>query len=513
MIRPRVTLLLPLCLLLLVAPAASVSADPTADSSAARGAESRPAAASPAAAPGLPYENPIKPVRGADPWMEYYDGNYYLITTSWTSELTIRKSPTLAGIATAPSVQVYSAAGTEQCCNIWAPEMHLLDGPEGKRWYIYYNASRDVADYNPTQRLQVLRSEGLDPMGPYTYQGSVGLDEWQLDASVLEMGDDLYLLGTYHDGSTQNLFIQALSDPTTVTGPRRRLSRPTYDWERQGAPVQEAPEPLYHGDDTFIVYSTSFCDTPDYKLGMLTYTGGDPMDAGSWRKSPEPVFQRDDADGVYGPGHNGFFKSPDGTEDWIVYHANDTADGGCTPDRTTRAQKFEWNADGTPNFGTPEPTGVTLTGPSGETGPTPTAYRLVNRNSGLCLAIEGGSGADGATAVQTRCEGGQGTDWRVEGLADGTSRLVNRAGGGTLDVADCSTADGADVRQWSWLDNTCQRFRLVLQDAGGWVSVVNVNSGKVLDVANCGTAEGVNVRQWSWLDNHCQQWRLAPVAS
>ncbi|KIH98158.1 hypothetical protein LP52_14590 [Streptomonospora alba] len=63
-----------------------------------------------------------------------------------------------------------------------------------------------------------------------------------------------------------------------------------------------------------------------------------------------------------------------------------------------------------------------------------------------------------------------------------------------------------------WLDNTCQRFRLAVQDSGGWMSVTNANSGKALDVRDCGTAAGVNVRQWSWLDNACQQWRLEPTA-
>ena len=86
--------------------------------------------------------------------------------------------------------------------------------------------------------------------------------------------------------------------------------------------VNEGPVALQHDDQTFIIYSASYCATADYKLGMLTYTGGDPLAAASWVKDPEPVFQRSDANGVYGPGHNGFFKSPDGTEDWIVYHAN-----------------------------------------------------------------------------------------------------------------------------------------------------------------------------------------------
>jgi GH43 family beta-xylosidase len=34
--------------------------------------------------------------------------------------------------------------------------------------------------------------------------------------------------------------------------------------------------------------------------------------------------------------------------------------------RSTLAQKFTWNADGTPNLGTPVALGTTLTSPSGE---------------------------------------------------------------------------------------------------------------------------------------------------
>lgn len=50
----------------------------------------------------------------------------------------------------------------------------------------------------------------------------------------------------------------------------------------------------------------------------------------------------------------------------MVYHANSSASGGCDMNRSTRAQKFTWNADGTPNFGTPVALGVPLTAPSGE---------------------------------------------------------------------------------------------------------------------------------------------------
>jgi hypothetical protein len=138
-----------------------------------------------------------------------------------------------------------------------------------------------------------------------------------------------------------------------------------------GSYVNEGPVPLYHNDQTFVIYSASACWTPDYKLGMLIYNGGDPLSTASWIKYPEPVFQRSDGNGVFAPGHNGFFKSPDGTEDWIVYHANDSVNGACDGGRTTRVQKFAWNDDGMPNFGVPVSESEEITAPSGDMGIDP----------------------------------------------------------------------------------------------------------------------------------------------
>jgi len=156
-----------------------------------------------------------------------------------------------------------------------------------------------------------------------------------------------------------------MSNPWTPSGPKVELSTPNHDWETRGWAVNGGPEALQHNGKTFIVYSASFCETPDYKLGLLSLTGTDPLNPTNWTKIG-PVFERRDADHVYGPGHNGFFLSPDGKENWIVYHANEAVNGGCDMNRNTRVQKFTWNSDGTPNFGQPTPVGVNLESPSGE---------------------------------------------------------------------------------------------------------------------------------------------------
>jgi GH43 family beta-xylosidase len=102
---------------------------------------------------------------------------------------------------------------------------------------------------------------------------------------------------------------------------------------------------------------------------MLTFTGdADLLDSLLWKKNPLPVFRHKPEAGVYAPGHNSFFKSPDGMEDWILYHANSAQGQGCGRFRSPRAQMFKWNKDGTPDFGEPVSTGIPIPVPSEKTG-------------------------------------------------------------------------------------------------------------------------------------------------
>lgn len=457
------------------------------------------------------FRNPLL-ADGADPWLQYHQGNYYLAGTTWNSQLVMRKSPTLAGLRTAAPQYVWSDTSAGACCNFWAFEFHRLNGPSGTRWYMMYTSGQSGT--LDRQHLSVLESAGDDPLGPYSLKGSPMPSTWNIDGSYLQLNGQLYLLWSEWQGADQSMWIARMTNPWTITGSKVLISRPTYGWETVGGRVNEGPEVLQRGGKTFIVYSASSCNTPDYKLGMLTLTGSDPLSASSWTKSANPVFQQ--GNGAYGPGHNGFFKSPDGSEDWIVYHGNASTAQGCGNTRSTRAQKFAWNADGTPDFGTPAATTVDLPVPSGERGPLTAAvkgaaYTLVNRNSGLCLATTGGSGADGANVAQHSCAGSA-AQWVLDSTADGYHRLVNKQSNKVLDLADCGTADGVNVRQWAWLDNTCQQWQPITT-TDGWLRLQSRSSGKVLDVADCGTADGANVRQWAWLGNTCQQWRLQPVGT
>jgi GH43 family beta-xylosidase len=302
--------------------------------------------------------------------MLYYGDRYYLAATTWDNDnLTIKHGHTIAELKSATPEVVWAPGPNDgpRSKAMWAPEFHLLKNKAGEqRWYFYFTAGDGSPDF-AGQRSHVLESAGTDPMGPYTYRGTL-LDYWAIDGSVLPVGDDLYFMFSAWDGPTQNVYIQAMSNPWTLRGARLLLTKPEHDWEKEGtAQVNEGPEPLLHDGRVFVTYSASQCGSPGYKLGLLELVGSDPMSASSWQKSATPVFRA--ANGNYGTGHNGFFVSPDGNEHWLVYHAVQSPQGSCWIDRTTRIQPFTWKPDGLPEFGEPRELTDDILVPSGETRP------------------------------------------------------------------------------------------------------------------------------------------------
>jgi hypothetical protein len=64
-------------------------------------------------------QNPLKDFNGSDPQMQYWNGQYYLLTTEWT-HIAITTSPTLEGLKTAEPKMVHSSDDPSRCCNLWA---------------------------------------------------------------------------------------------------------------------------------------------------------------------------------------------------------------------------------------------------------------------------------------------------------------------------------------------------------------------------------------------------------
>ena len=307
---------------------------------------------------------------GPDPWIIRKD-SYYYYTHTLGNRIAVWKTQKVSELKNVTPQTIWSAPVTgANSSNVWAPELHFLDN----KWYAYYTAgSGDLS----TQRSFVLENANADPLaGTWTDKGRIGdstADFFSIDGTVLSYNSKNYFIWSGHasgSDNTQRLYIARMANPWTLETARSLISSPQYAWEMMGAPpaVNEGPEILKNaGGRVFLVYSASGCWTDDYALGMMTLRdGGDPLNAADWTKNPTPVFTKNTNGGAFGPGHNGFFKSADGTEDWIIYHANPLTGQGCRDYRSPRMQKFSWNADGTPNFGTPVNINTAIAKPAGE---------------------------------------------------------------------------------------------------------------------------------------------------
>lgn len=252
-------------------------------------------------------------------------------------------------MADAPLMQVWPSdhGHTPEYLEIWSPELQYIEG----KWYIYFALYNGK---NGNEQMYVLESTSTDPQEEYILKGKIEIptDRWAIDGSVLITPDDeKYFIWSGWEGHTntsQNIYIARMSNPYTIVSDRVCISKPQYEWEKQGYPyVNEGPQALIHQGRIFIIYSASGSWTDDYCLGQLTYIGGDLLNAASWRKEPKPVFSKTAT--MFGPGHASFVKS--GDQEYIIYHAARSSHAGWA--RQIRAKPFTWNEDGSPNFGEP----------------------------------------------------------------------------------------------------------------------------------------------------------------
>ncbi len=322
------------------------------------------------------FTNPLL-TSGPDPWVIKKDSLYYYTNTSG-DRIKLWRTTAMSRLGTAYNQTVWTKPATgPNSQNIWAPELHYLDG----KWYLYYTAGAS-ADLS-TQRLFVLENSSPDPMtGTWVDKGKIadpGADFFAIDGTVFENNGTRYLIWSGNPSASDNiqyLYIAPMSNPWTLAGPRILISIPQYKWESMGASpvanlpaVNEGPEILKNpSGKVFLIYSASGCWTDDYALGMMTLKdGGDPLERSDWIKRSTAIFVKDPQANAYGPGHNGFFLSPDGKQNWIIYHANPQPGQQCGDTRSPRIQKFTFSTtDGTPDFGTPIPINIPTARPSGD---------------------------------------------------------------------------------------------------------------------------------------------------
>ncbi|GAA1857512.1 RICIN domain-containing protein [Myceligenerans crystallogenes] len=154
--------------------------------------------------------------------------------------------------------------------------------------------------------------------------------------------------------------------------------------------------------------------------------------------------------------------------------------------------RWAWGDDVDPNAG------------NGSGGGTVTD--VVNAASGKCMDVVSASTADAAEVIQYTCGSASNQQWLLRDLGNGYHNLVAQHSGKCLDVNQASTADGAAIIQYACGSGTNQQWQL--RAVTGGHQLVARHSGKCLDVPAGSTSDGTRLKQYTCNSGANQRWTL-----
>jgi GH43 family beta-xylosidase len=302
----------------------------------------------------------------ADPVILPWNNKYYYISTNDNNNdvgMYVREADTISDLF-APGFKESVILDVDEekdfIQTFWAPEFHLI-GDElyilfavgGKKWapqchMMKFKKGGDIMkamDWNTPVRVKL--SDG-------TFLTQDGIT---LDMTYFKADGASYLVWSYRKGigtpldTGSMLYIASVDEenPTVLTSEPVLLSRPLLGWENiQGTINNEGPYPLVTDDMVYITYSGGAACGYTYALGLLSIPrGSDLLNANTWVKASTPVLSYYSIDGIYGPGHNSFFKDYDGNV-MIMYHGEEKIVSFGT--RCSAMHRVHFNKNGLPVF-------------------------------------------------------------------------------------------------------------------------------------------------------------------
>ena len=318
------------------------------------------------------FKNPVSPYDAPDPFMTFdpVTGYYYALFTRGTKLELFRSRHAGSIVTDNDSRIIYLPSGERDGIwgDIWAPEMHR--GSNGK-WYIY--TSGRIKPENSQKRIFVMEGPSEDPfVGEWVFRGKPFPDIFSIDPTVYTAPDGVqYLCSSRVDPVLgQVLDICDLANPYTCGKESATIAHAELDWELVPpyvgkTAIVEGAFFLKRNGRLFIIYSANGCWSDHYCLGVLEHTGGSLCDASNWKKHEKPLFVY--GNGLYGPGHASFFRSPDGSEVWCAYHGMKEHNEAVKPTyRFFNIQRIDFTPDGYPVMGLPTGYEVDIVPPSGE---------------------------------------------------------------------------------------------------------------------------------------------------
>ncbi len=290
-------------------------------------------------------------IEGQDPWVIPYKKTYLLIQSNETAnKINVTQYKDCQLKHAIKTVTIFEPNGGDHSKHLWAPELHCFQDINDK-WYVYYAACDGK---NKNHRMYVLESDTSDPMGAYHEIGKISdkSNNWAIDLTVLNNNNSLFAIWSGWEGKKgdfpQNIYIAPMNNPWTICGTRVCISKPELDWEKSVAAINEGPQVVIKNGKIHLVFSADASWSKCYKLGLLTFKGGNLLDPNAWVKDSKPVFEQG-LTNLFGPGHASFVTVKN--KDYIIYHHKISQDIGW--ERVIKVQQFGWTDNNVPYFGEP----------------------------------------------------------------------------------------------------------------------------------------------------------------
>lgn len=276
----------------------------------------------------------------ADPFVWKHEGMYYAVGTG-AAEAHGDAGGRVFQLLRSSDLQLWEPRGhaltalhPEFGDSYWAPEVAFADG----LFYLYYSVGRG----DKAHHIRVAVSDS--PEGPYTDTGSRVTNPYEcpfaIDASPFQDEDGQWylfyardFLDTDRPGTA--VVVDRLVSMTQLAGEERLVVRARHDWQRFVADrvmygdiydwhTIEGPSVRKHEGLYYCFFSAGRWENESY--GVDYAVASNVMGPYTCESNDEGARVLHTVPGhLIGPGHNSVTQSPDGTEDYIVYHAWDAS--------------------------------------------------------------------------------------------------------------------------------------------------------------------------------------------
>lgn len=158
----------------------------------------------------------------------------------------------------------------------------------------------------------------------------------------------------------------------------------------------------------------------------------------------------------------------------------------------------------------------TITIKDGVTLDTTKNYMIQNVNSGLFLEVQDGKAEAGANVQQWGADTAspsQHNVWHFEEVNWGYYYVYSGVGEGNNLLLQCDNAkDGSNIYINDFQKSSNQYFKFVDNEDGTYTIVTRSSRDlSCVEIKDADKSSGANVQQWTWNDNNCQKWKLIPV--